>query len=216
MRAALGIRPLPRTELRRRLWHSAPGLLPALLWLVPHRDPLGLPARVAILTIAMATAAAILVRYRRIARSGDAERLPAVIGYAASVLAAILLFPGDIEIGLTVLAVLAFGDGSATTGGMIFGGPALPWNPRKTWTGFTCFLFVGGSAAAFFHWAESAFNPVAVPASVPFGVSLACGVGAAFAGALAESVPSRVNDNIRVGLAAAVTAAALHLSFVHA
>lgn len=209
------LRRLPPAELRRRLWHVAPGFLPALLWVVPHRDPIGMPARLAILAIACGTAAAIFYGYRRIARPGDGERLPAVAGYAGSVLLTLLAFPGDIEIGLTVLAVLAFGDGTATAGGLLLGGPSLPWNPRKTWAGLTCFLVAGGSAAAFLHWAERTFNPASVPASVPLGVSLACGIASALVGAIVESVPSRVNDNIRVGFAAAVTAAAVHLPLVH-
>lgn len=210
-----GLRRLSPAELRRRLWHVAPGFLPALLWLVPHRDPIGMPARLSILAIAFASGATIFLGYRRIARPDDRERLPAVAGYALSVLLTLLVFPGDIEIGLAVLAVLAFGDGMATAGGLLLGGPSLPWNPRKTWAGLACFLVAGGSAAAFVHWAERAFNPASVPADVPATVSLACGIATALVGALVESVPSRINDNIRVGFAAAVTAAAVHLPLVH-
>ena len=208
------IRPLGATELRRRLWHSAPGLLPVLLWLIPHRDPLGPLGRSVALLLAAGLGLTVFLGYRKIARPGDAERLPAVAGYAGSVLLAVLLFPADIEIALVVLAVLAFGDGSATAGGLSLISPPLPWNRRKSWAGFACFLLGGAPAAAFVHWAESAFSPQSVPASIPPAVSLLVGGGAALAGAVAESVPSRVNDNVRVGLAAAVTAAVLHLTLV--
>jgi len=216
MSQSIRVRPLGQTELRRRLWHMSPGLLPAVLWVIPHRDPLGAPARLLILLVVAAVAAAVFRSYRRIARPGDAERLPAVAGYAASVLLTILLFPGDVEIGLAVLAVLAFGDGSATAAGLALGGRRLPWNPAKTWTGLAAFALAGGTAAAFFHWAEPAFNPASVPAAIPPQVSLAVGFGAALAGAAAESVRSRVNDNVRVGLAASLTAALLHLLLVPA
>jgi len=191
-----------------------PGLLPPLLWVIPHRDPLGTPARLAILLLAAGIAAAIFRSYRQIARPGDAERLPAVAGYAGSVLLAILLFPGDVEIGLAVLAVLAFGDGTATAAGLALGGRPLPWNPDKTWTGLAAFALAGGTAAAFLHWAEPAFNPASTPAEIPPQLSLVVGFGAAVAGAAAESVQSRVNDNVRVGMAAAVAAALLHLTLV--
>lgn len=207
--------PLNATELRRRVWHVAPGFLPVLLWLVPHRDPLAMPGRIAVPAMAAAAALHVYLGYRRIARPGDRERVAAVAGYAGSVAACLLLFPGDIEIGLTVLAVLAFGDGCATAGGLLLGGPRLPWNRAKTWSGLACFLLAGIPAAALLHWAESAFNAASVPASIPFGVSLVCGAGAALAGAAAESVPSRINDNVRVGLAAAVAAALLHVLLVN-
>ena len=214
MSLAVRIRPLGATELRRRVWHSAPGLLPALLWLVPHRDPLGPLGRSIALLLAAGLGLAVYLGYRRIARPGDAERLPAVAGYAGSVLLAVLLFPGDVEIALVVLAVLAFGDGSATAGGLSFASPPLPWNRRKSWAGFACFLLGGAPAAAFVHWAEAAFNPQSDPASVPAAVSVLVGGGAALAGAVAESVASRVNDNVRVGMAAAIAAALLHLTLV--
>jgi dolichol kinase len=212
--SAVSVRALGPTEWRRRLWHVAPGLLPLLLWLVPHRDPLGPAALVAIPAVALAVGGLIYARYRQIARPADGERLPATAGYALSVLVPILLFPGDIEIGLTVLAVLAFGDGSATAGGLLLGGSRLPWNSQKTWAGLACFLLVGVPAAALIHWGESAFNPHAIPASLPFGVSLVCGAAAALAGAAAESVRSPINDNARVGLAAGLAAGATHLWLV--
>lgn len=216
MSTAAIIRPFGANELRRRFWHIAPGFLPLLLWAVPHRDPLGPAARVAILGIAAALGSLVYVRYRRIARptAGVAERLPATAGYVGSVLLPILFFPGDIEIGLVTLAVLAFGDGAATTAGLLLGGQPLPWNRRKSWTGFAAFLLAAVPIATLAHWGESAFNPLSRPASVPIELSFLCALAAALAGALAESLPLSGNDNARVGLAAALAAAAAHFSLV--
>ena len=97
----------------------------------------------------------------------------------------------------------------------MIGGATLPWNPRKSWAGLVCFLGFGGTVASLFHWAEPAFNAASIPGTIPLGVSLVCGFGAAFAGAIVESLDSRVNDNIRVGLAAGVAAAGLHLLLVN-
>jgi dolichol kinase len=216
MSQTAAFRLLDPAELRRRVWHIAPGLLPVLLWVVPHRDPLGPTAQAAIFAVALALGGLVFLRYRLIARpcAGVAERAPATAGYVGSVLLPILLFPGDIEIGLTTLAVLAFGDGAATTAGLLLGGRPLPWNRDKSWTGFAAFLLAAVPAATLAHWGESAFNPLSRPASVPLELSFLCGLAAATAGALAESMPLSGNDNGRVGLAAAIAAAAAHFSLV--
>ena len=42
-------------------------------------------------------------------------------------------------------------------GTAIVGGPRLPWNPRKTWSGLTAFVLWGGVAAAFLiRWTQMA------------------------------------------------------------
>ena len=154
----------------------------------------------------------IFLGYQRIRRQGEQnQRLSAVAGYAASVLLTLIAFPSDAEIGLTVLALLAFGDGSATLGGLLIGGPKLPWNREKTVAGLVCFLLVGGAMSSLIYWGETAMNPESlnIPPT-PFGVALLCGGTATLVAAFVESIPSRINDNIRVGVAAAVTAAAAH------
>ncbi|MFQ5730714.1 MAG: hypothetical protein ACE5KM_02045, partial [Planctomycetaceae bacterium] len=101
-------------ELRRRVWHMVPGFLPMLLWPIPHADPLSPTLRWVIVGIVMALAVRIFVQYRRIARSEDTYRLTCVAGYAGCVIGSVLLFPSALEISFAVLAILAFGDGSAT------------------------------------------------------------------------------------------------------
>jgi dolichol kinase len=153
----------------------------------------------------------IFVGYRRIRRWGEQDqRLSAVAGYAASVLLTLIAFPGHAELGLTVLAVLAFGDGSATLGGLLIGGPKLPWNRDKTVAGMLCFLIVGGAMSTVIYWGETNMNPEALLPPATILSALVCGGAATVIAAIAESIPSRINDNIRVGVAAAVTAAMAH------
>ncbi|MBW3542678.1 MAG: hypothetical protein KY476_20635 [Planctomycetes bacterium] len=199
------------TEFRRRLWHMLPGLLPFLLWAFPHRDPISPTLRWILVGVVVALALHVWLRYRLIARPGDREQSGAVLGYAGSVLVMLLAFPAHAELGLTVLAVLAFGDGSATLGGLLCGGARLPWNPRKSWAGLVSFLAVGMPAASVIYWGETYFNPEALAAGgVPFWAALICGGSATLAGAIAETLPVRLNDNVRVGAAAALAVVAAH------
>ena len=198
------------TELRRRLWHMLPGLLPFLLWPIPHQDPISPTLYAIIIVVVVGLAITIFVGYRRIERSGEQnERFSAVTGYAASVLLTLLIFPGDAELGLTVLAVLAFGDGSATLGGLLLRGPTLPWNHHKTVAGFLCFLIGGGLSASIVYWGET-HNLEATNQPATLYTAMFCGVSATLAAAIAESLPSRVNDNIRVGFTAALAVTTVH------
>jgi len=195
---------LGEVELKRRLWHMLPGLLPLLLWPIPHSDPISPMLISIILAVSLPIALAIFVRYRMIARSAeDNNQLQAVAGYAGSVLATILLFPSALEIGLAVLAVLSFGDGSATLFGRALGGRPLPWNSAKTDTGLYAGFLCGGVMATLIYFQEA--NP-----GVPLSIALIIGFGMATAGCLVESVRSRINDNIRVGVTAAITGVLLH------
>jgi len=205
LRPAPRVRPweqLSAAEWRRRLWHMGPGFLPFILWPIPHQDPLGPILRYSILAITAGLVIAVLRKYRTIERVDD-DRIGVVFGYAAFVLLTILLFPAQLELGLTVLAVIAFGDGSATLGGMLLRGPTLPWNPRKTWAGFGCFILGAAPLSSLIYWGEA--QP-----KVSASVAIACGVAATLVAAVAESLPLRINDNIRVGLAAAVGAITVH------
>jgi dolichol kinase len=208
MRTA-GSRLDPR-ELRRRIWHMAPGFLPFLLWPIPHRDPISPTLNSIILSLALALAVGIFVQFRLVQRAGeDGQRLWAVLGYAGSVLLMFLLFPGMAELGQTTLAVLAFGDGSATCGGLLIGGRKLPWNSGKTIAGFACFLLVGIPMSAIIYWGE-ANNLEAIGRNGAVSFTTACIVAASatIMAAVAESLSSRINDNVRVGMAAGVTLAA--------
>ena len=164
--------------------------------------------------VALSIAGYIFIGWKRIQRdNADRDRIGAVAGYALSCLACVFLFPASLEIAVTVLAILAFGDGSATFGGLYFGGPRLPWNLKKSWSGLFSFISVGTLAAATMYWGESN-NLEAQTPGVSFLTAIAIGGVAALGAALAESFPSKINDNIRVGVTAAVLVAAMHIALV--
>jgi dolichol kinase len=189
----------------------SPGVLPLLLWLFPHRDPISPTLRAIMIVVAVGVGVGIFVGYRRIQRRGESgQRLAAVAGYAASVLLTLIAFPEHAELGLTVLAILAFGDGSATLGGLLIGGRKLPWNRDKTVAGLACFVLVGGGLASLVYWGETALNPEANEPIATVTAALFCGGLAALLAGLIESIPSRINDNIRVGVVAAATLAITH------
>ncbi|HUG17582.1 MAG TPA: hypothetical protein VMM56_01300, partial [Planctomycetaceae bacterium] len=98
-------------EFRRRLWHISPGLLPFILWAIPHADPISPTLIVIVLTVTAVLSIRIFVQYRLIRRSQEESRAGAVLGYALPVLATMLAFPAHSEMAFTVLAILAFGDG---------------------------------------------------------------------------------------------------------
>ena len=207
--ARLEFRPLTYRELRRRFWHMAPGLLAFVLHAVPHRDPISHTMRSLIIGCCVVIAGKILHGFQKIQRQGEGAGLAAVCGYSLSVLVTLLAFPGDIELGLSVLAILAFGDGSATLVGLMFRGPRLPWNNAKSWSGFTAFIAVGSLMTAWVYWGETRNSEAAEPA-MSFGFALALTAPAVVLCAIAESVRSRINDNVRVGIVAAVSLILLH------
>ncbi len=197
--ARLGI-----AECRRRLLHMLPGLLPCLLWVIPHKDPWGplLINITVIISVSVITLA--LLRARAFSRPGEEQWALAVAGYGLPVLGMIFFLPGRSELGLMTLGIMALGDGSAALGGLAFGGRRLPWNRRKTWTGLVCFVTVAAMMSTLYYWIEA--RP-----GVPFGVALAIAGTAAITGAIVESLPIRSHDNLRVGTTAALTGLFMHV-----
>lgn len=184
-------------ELRRRLMHISPGFLPFLLWFIPHQDPWGPLLVDAVIALAVALVTSALIRFPSVARPGERDFRPAVLGYALPVLAALSLLRGREEVGVMTLAILAFGDGSATLMGMLCRGRPLPWNPRKSWIGSLSFVLLGGFMGMLVYWGEA--RPV-----VSWSLAAAVAFSSAGVAALAESLPMRLNDNLRVGTAAAI------------
>ena len=206
----LTFRSLPYREIKRRLWHMAPGLLAFGLHIFPHADPISWLMRTIISGCCAVIGLRIFYNFQQIQRQGEGAGVAAVAGYALSVLVMSLLFPAALELGLAVLSILAFGDGSATLIGLLLRGPRLPWNSAKSWSGFLGFISVGSLMTAWIYWGET-HNPEAAEPAVSFGFALALTMPAVVASALAESVRSRINDNVRVGITAAVSLAILHL-----
>lgn len=202
---------LDAQELRRRIWHMAPGLLPFLLWIIPHKDPLSPLINWIFIGIFLVLTGLLFRNWSRVARDGVGkdDRAAAIFGYAGSVLLTLFLFPAHAEIGLTLLAVLAFGDGSATLVGKLIGGPRLPWNDAKSVSGFIGFLLVGLPFAALIYWGES-HNPQGLnPSATALQATLVAAAGVV-GGAIAESIRSPINDNVRVGLASATALVVAH------
>jgi dolichol kinase len=194
---------LSAKEIKRRLWHIAPGFLPIASYIYPHKDPLSPTFCAIAFGLIVGISSALLWKFKTIRRTCEQSELGAVFGYAVSTLLTLLLFPKHAELGMLVLCVLAFGDGMATTCGLMFLGPRLPWNHAKTWSGLTAFVVFGGLASSLAYWAES--QPRAMTWQ-----ALVCGFSAASIASIAESLPSRINDNVRVGIVAAVTAVIAH------
>lgn len=208
--STLGFYSLTGAESRRRLWHMAPGLLPIPLQFVSHRDPLSPTLWWIIMAIIASLTAHIFLRFRRIRRNASDIGTSAITGYAVAVLLTIVLLPDRLEVGLAALAILAFGDGSASLFGLILRGPVLPWNRGKSWAGFLAFLLVGGLLTAWIYWGETQ-NPEALDPPLEFTRALLLTFPAVAICALMESIPSRINDNIRVGITAAISLALLSL-----
>lgn len=126
---------------------------------------------------------------RGIYRDGAGRRDTGIVAYAAMVLVLILLFRDRyLPIAAAVWAMMAFGDPAATLVGRLAGGPSLPWNPQKTWTGLLADWSVGGFCAVLVFWFVSArrLEPAAV-------AILIAGAGVY---AFLESVRSGVDDNL--------------------
>jgi phytol kinase len=198
---------LSPAEFRRRLLHIAPGLLPLILLVVPHRDPVS-PTLLAIMTFfSLGISALALVKRQTFGERLGTTMGSSVLGYAGIVLAMLWALQSTPELGLAVMGILAFGDGLATLAGVLFGTRRLPWNPQKSWAGFCAFHVGAIPMATLIYWGEA--QP-----GVSLAVALGCALPAAIAGAIAESLPSKINDNIRVGAASAVTILIAHAMFV--
>ena len=185
-------------EWRRRMVHMSPGLLPVILLVCPHTDPIGWLVQLPILALTLGLVVFALKNEGLFVRSGEKSWATSVVSYGIITATLLMAFPAQPELGLAVTIIIAFGDGSATLAGLIFRGPRLPWNQAKSWIGLTAFLGCSIPLATLVYWAEA--RP-----GVSLWVALACIAPAAVAASLAESFPSRINDNIRVGVTAGLT-----------
>jgi uncharacterized protein (TIGR00297 family) len=131
---------------------------------------------------------------------GDSGTTPAapldaaVVTYALSVLGLVLLYRHDLQVVGAAWAIMALGDSMAGVVGEGLRGAALPWNRKKTWSGFGGFVAAGAAGAyVLMRWVAPAVAP---------DVALAtCGT-AALVGALVESAPIGLDDNATVPLVA--------------
>jgi dolichol kinase len=177
--------------------HMCPGLLPGFLLAIPHPDPLAWYSQALIIAVVSGMSVFALRRAKLFERQNETGWAMSVVSYAVIVLTMLVAFPAQPEMGLVVTVIIAFGDGSATLGGLLLQGPRLPWNSDKSWAGFSAFLLISIPLAAVVYWGEA--RP-----GVSLSAALACVAPACLAAAVAESLPMRLNDNIRVGVTSAL------------
>jgi uncharacterized protein (TIGR00297 family) len=118
--------------------------------------------------------------------------LPGVILCPISMLALALIFRHSLAVVAAAWALLAVGDSVAGAIGEVRGVSPLPFNPQKTWEGFGAFVIFGGVAAFLLMLWVSAAQP-------NLKTFLVCLFGA-LVGAIVESLPIRLDDNITVPL----------------
>ncbi|MEE9230717.1 MAG: DUF92 domain-containing protein [Acidobacteriota bacterium] len=131
-----------------------------------------------------------------------------LILYPVSVFVLLVLLPDRPTLVAAGWALLAFGDGAASLAGRHLGGPRLPWNSTKSFAGSAALIACGTASVAFLLHSSAGGR-------LPFrdALSLAWGAGsdssalagwitialiAALISALAESLPSGLDDNLVV------------------
>ena len=137
---------------------------------------------------------------------------PGIVLYPAAVLALIVVFRDRLELAAAVWGLIAFGDGMATVFGVTLRGTPLPWNPGKTWAGFVAFVLWGTAASSFLlrftqqgaldapkTWIGASFLATGPhgPTFEPTFLIAGC-FAASLAAAFAESLHTRIDDNILV------------------
>ncbi len=122
----------------------------------------------------------------------DANIWTGIILYPISVLVLILLYRHSLYVVGAVWAIMALGDAMAGVAGEAVRGPALPHNSEKTWSGFGAFV-VAGTVGAYVltRWGNPSISPVQA--------LIVCLLGSLL-GAVVESLPIQVDDNLSVPL----------------
>jgi uncharacterized protein (TIGR00297 family) len=184
-------------ETVRKTLHVGAGLLALFLPWLTRREAL------AICVAAVFMNALLLPRVTRhvMERAEDRARgyAAGIIYYPLAVGGLLLLFGSRMEVVAAAWGILAFGDGFATIGGKLAGGPSPSWNPGKTWSGILAFVAAGGAAATGLAAWVLRHDPGPDPSLTL--LAAACG-GAALVCALVESYPTGFNDNLTVPLVA--------------
>lgn len=134
------------------------------------------------------------LRKRSVAGAGEpgATLWTGIFAYPISVLVLILLFGRRMEVVAAAWAIMALGDGLASVAGVSWRGPALPWNRGKTWPGFLTFIVAGSLGGfALARW---------VAPSIPDLRMLILCIATASVGAIVETIPIALDDNLSVPL----------------
>ncbi len=94
-----------------------------------------------------------------------------VVLYPGILLLTFVVFGSRLELAAGIWALLAVGDGMAALAGLALGGPRLPWNPKKTWSGLVAFVLFGTTASAWIiRWTQQAGSWTLAGGLVPGGL----------------------------------------------
>ncbi|HUP44931.1 MAG TPA: DUF92 domain-containing protein [Thermoanaerobaculia bacterium] len=116
-----------------------------------------------------------------------------IVLYPAAVLVLIVVFRDDLAIAAIAWVILAIGDGFATIAGKTAGGPTLPWNRQKRWSGLLAFIIAGAAGGIAIGWWMGYDGHAA-----EILVAVVCA-------AIVESLALGLDDNVTVPAAAALT-----------
>ncbi len=139
---------------------------------------------------------------RGIYRDSGRRRDAGIVAYPATVLAVVLLLRHALPAAAAIWGMMALGDPAASIAGRSAGGPALPWNSRKTWSGSAAYAIFGAIGGA---------SLMAFTARIAFAPALSAFAAFAILGAFLESLETGIDDNVVPGLAVAVAWAAFHM-----
>ena len=123
------------------------------------------------------------------------ERFGGIVLYPLTVVLLCCAFRADTLPIAAGWCLMAFGDPAASIVGGRWPGRSLPWNPAKSVGGSLAFFVVGALVATFVMQRHGIAGAALWPAPA----------AAAFC-AVVESLPSRIDDNLRVGLAGGLAA----------
>lgn len=196
---------ITRAEIQRKLFHLTPGVLALALPFAPHRVPtswitIGIVAAIVLFLVVTF----MIVCGRRALRPGERSLVGPTVSYGAVILLALTLFRENLEFTVVVAIVIALGDAAAFSAAYCWEAGAYR-GPTENLDGPAVLHRRGrtGRRAGLLDRNRP---------SARFAAAVACGFAAALAGSLAESLPVRANDNLRVGLAALLTVATVHFA----
>jgi uncharacterized protein (TIGR00297 family) len=125
-----------------------------------------------------------------------------IAAYPATVLAIILLFRHHPAVAAALWGMMAAGDPMASVAGKLTGGPRLPWNRSKTWSGLAAYAVFGAIAGGLL---------LAYVGRMPVRYAITAFAGFALLGAFLESIETGIDDNFVPGLGIAFAYGTLHL-----
>ena len=206
-----------RLELPRKIVHISMGGFALLLrWLTPWQAVL-----MGVVALALNLCALHRLTGKRLLRPEERARgfSAGIAIYPAVLIGVFVVFHSRLELAAGIWGLLAVGDGMATLSGLALGGPRLPWNGNKTWSGLAAFVLFGTLACALLvRWTQMARRASALwpaidvswvgpsflsggPGDEGSAVFLILGcLAAGAAAALAESLESSIDDNVLVPL----------------